>query len=358
MLLSFIGLLIFSVCVRISGRSLPLILCNHVRKMGICLRAIYLITMILIDPFSRKKKLLGVNFQHPIGNSKSKCSLILWHAILLIKKLRHFHNNLDNSTPSTPNFSKERDQENPPITLIRFENGPIIPTPKQEFPLAPVICFLWWFHHYIVMKMYYFHLSTRGISNYSNPIILRKSPMILFILIYIYYWRKKQGFFQYPNLHIMTFQALIEGYGRSKSHIIFPPMNKLNPIIWPTWFNTFCLVTSPGSIFSVPNTKYHILCSVGCCSIWLARTKSYYPHFAFVFPHFFFLSDDLYDSNEMVYSVGGKLVWGSRNKHTHTCCPRIGCGILKQLKALVRHSFVTWTWKLVWPPLMAFFKQL
>ena len=53
-----------------SGRSLALIFCNHVCSAGICLGAIYLIVMILRDPFSRKKELqFGLNFQHPIGNS-------------------------------------------------------------------------------------------------------------------------------------------------------------------------------------------------------------------------------------------------------------------------------------------------
>ena len=42
----------------------------------------------------------------------------------------------------------------------------------------------------------------------------------------------------------------------------------------------------------------------------------------------------------MVNSVGGKLVWGGRNKHTRMASKDWlhNCGILKELKALVRHS--------------------
>ena len=50
---------------------------------------------------------------------------------------------------------------------------------------------------------------------------MKNSPMILFILIYIYTEEKQWGFLQYPILHIMMFQAIIEGYSRSKSYTIF-----------------------------------------------------------------------------------------------------------------------------------------
>ena len=37
--------------------------------------------------------------------------------------------------------------------------------------------------------------------------------------LYLLLEEKNEGFFQYPILHIMVFEALIEGYGRSKSYI-------------------------------------------------------------------------------------------------------------------------------------------
>ena len=51
---------------------------------------------------------------------------------------------------------------------------------------------------------------------------------MFFILIYIYYRKKMRGF-QYPNLHIMPFQASIEGYGRSKSYINISSNEYMNP---------------------------------------------------------------------------------------------------------------------------------
>jgi hypothetical protein len=54
------------------GRSLPLVLCNHVCTKGMLTGAIYLLIWILGNPLSRKKKTTSLDIQHPIGNYKRK----------------------------------------------------------------------------------------------------------------------------------------------------------------------------------------------------------------------------------------------------------------------------------------------
>ena len=91
-------------------------------------------------------------------------------------------------------------------------------------------------------------MSTRRTRNHTCYNIKKTSHDIINTYIYIYTTEKNGGFFQYSILHIMMFQALIKGYGRSKSLIFFPLMNKMYSIVELMWFTTFRRVTSLGVI--------------------------------------------------------------------------------------------------------------